>query len=94
MLRAGRHRRTPRLDISWRANEVGHPRLGLVVPRYGRSVVHRNRLRRQLREIARRSVLPTLPPLDLVIRPRAAAYQSDRRGLASDIEQWVRSLST
>lgn len=91
--RTGRSRRTPRLDISWRENEVGHPRLAVVVPRYGRTVVRRNRLRRRLREIARRRVVPALPPLDLVIRSRPSAYGAGFEELAHDLEQWARTLS-
>jgi len=91
--RSGRRHRTARLDISWRANELGHPRLGVVVPRHGRSVVDRNRLRRRLREFARRRLLPNLAPVDLVIRSRQAAYRSDFPELATDLDQWARSLS-
>ncbi len=91
--RTGRRRRTPRLDISWRENEVGHPRLAVVVPRYGHTGVRRNRLRRQLREIARRRILPALAPLDMVIRSRASAYGAEPHELAGDLEQWAHTLS-
>ena len=92
MLRLGRRRRTPRLDIAWYPNDTGHPRLGVVVPRYGSTAVARNRLRRRLREIARRSVLPGLSALDLVVRPRPDAYRSPFEELAEDLETWRRSL--
>jgi ribonuclease P protein component len=93
-MRLGRHRRTPRLDISWRENGLGHPRLGVIVPRHGHTVVARNRLRRRLRELARRRVLPGLQPLDLVVRSRPPAYRSGVHELAADLERWVRSRST
>ena len=51
-------------------NAVGHPRLGLVVPRYQQTAVARNRLRRRLRELWRREVQPDQPARDLVIRAR------------------------
>ena len=92
-MRSGRRRRIHNLDISWRSNELDHPRLGLVVPRYGETVVTRNKLRRQLREIARRRILPQLQPMDLVVRPRAQAYNSNFTQLAADFERWLRSLS-
>lgn len=92
-MQTGRSRRTPRLDISWRENDVGHPRLAVVVPRYGQTVVRRNRLRRRLRDIARRRVLPALAPLDLVIRSRASAYGADFDEVARDLEQWALALS-
>jgi ribonuclease P protein component len=92
-MRSGHRRRTPRLDISWRANDLGHPRLAVVVPRHGHSVVERNRLRRRVREIARRHVLRQLAPLDLVIRSRPGAYESGFEQLAADMDKWAVSLS-
>jgi ribonuclease P protein component len=70
---------------------VGHPRLGVIVPRYGATAPARNRLRRRLRERARR-FLPALAPLDLVIRARLEAYAAQPRQLAQDLERWVHSL--
>ena len=92
MLRVGRRSRTLRLDIAWYPNDAGHPRLGVIVPRYGSSAVARNRLRRQLRELARRRVLPGLPAIDVVLRPRPGAYQSVFGALAEDLETWRHSL--
>ena len=63
------------------------------MPRHGRSVVERNRLRRRLREFARRRLLPRLDPIDLVIRSHEAAYRSDFPELAADLDQWALSLS-
>lgn len=93
MSRHGARRRTPRLDISWKPNTFGHPRLGLIVPRYGRSAVARNRIRRRLREHARRTLLPYIPPVDLVIRCRADAYDAPRSALYSDLDQWRTQFS-
>ncbi len=71
---AGRRRRTPHLDLAWRPNPTGRARTGIIVPRFQSTAVLRNRLRRRLREILRREVLPQLPPIDLVIRAKRAAY--------------------
>ena len=71
---AGRRRRTPHLDLAWRPNSAGHARMGIIVPRFQSSAVARNRLRRRLREILRRDVLPQLPPIDLVVRAKRVAY--------------------
>jgi ribonuclease P protein component len=60
----------------------------VVVPRYGRSAVRRNRLRRQLRELARRRLIPTLRAWDVVIRPRPVAYDASPAQLAEDLRQW------
>src|SRR5207247_3111576 len=44
----GRRWRTPHLDVAWRPNRVGHPRTGVIVPRFQFSAVARNRLRRRV----------------------------------------------
>jgi ribonuclease P protein component len=90
----GARRRSHRLEIIWCPNELGHSRLGVVVPRFGYSAVARNLLRRRLREHVRRYVLPTLPPLDLVIRARPAAYATGAAELRSDLERWCLQLRT
>ena len=92
MWRVGRRRRTPRLDIAWYPNDTGHPRLGVIVPRYGGTAVARNYLRRQLREIARRQVLPGLTALDVVLRSRPEAYRAEFSQLTQDLEVWRHSL--
>ncbi len=89
----GRRRRTPRLDISWRSNDVGHPRLGLIVPRYGATAVARNRVRRRLRECSRRRILPELSGVDLVVRARPAVYEANPADLIGDLDQWLLSVS-
>ena len=71
----GKRRRTDHLDLFTRPSPVGASRLTIVVPRYKESAVKRNRLRRRLREIGRRQVLPALTgPVDIVVRPRPAGY--------------------
>jgi ribonuclease P protein component len=91
VLQQGHRTRTPRIEIYWASNAVGHPRLGVIVPRYGANAPARNRLRRRLREGARR-LLAALAPLDLVIRARIDAYSAQPRQLAEDLERWVHSL--
>ncbi len=90
-MQQGRRSRTPRIDLYWASNAVGHPRLGVIVPRYGATAVARNRLRRRLRERVRRHVLSRLMDLDLVIKARQEAYRVPTRELAQDIEGWLRS---
>ena len=92
MLRVGRRRRTPRLDITWYPNDTGHPRFGVVVALSGGTAVRRNLLRRRLREIARRRILPRLASVDLVVKSRPAAYDADFDALVNDLEQWLSSL--
>lgn len=46
------------------------------MPRYKHSAVDRNRLKRRLREIVRLHMLRAMPPVDVVVRARPAAYQA------------------
>lgn len=67
------------------ANELDHPRLGLVVSqKVGRAVI-RNRWKRMLREAFRLS-RQDLPPMDLVCIPRPRAEP--------DVHRLIGSLTT
>lgn len=44
-----------RLIIHWRANDLGHPRLGLVVSKRFGNAVARNKWKRRIRDIFRRN---------------------------------------
>ena len=90
---AGRRRRTPHLDLAWRQSDVGHARLGLIVPLHQSSAVARNRLRRRLREILRRDVLRTLPAVDLVIRAKRSAYTASFADLRAELTGAVETLT-
>lgn len=70
-------------------NDVGHPRLGLVVPRYQFTAVARNRLRRRLKELWRREVQGRLPAIDLVIRARREAYAAPLAALRAELRGWA-----
>jgi ribonuclease P protein component len=87
-LARGQRHRTEFLEMIWTENRVGHPRMGLVVPRFQSSAVARNRLRRRLREIWRRVVQPWQPAWDLVIRARREAYRAKFSDLAGEIVEW------
>lgn len=91
VVRRGRRHRTNTLLFSWLPNGLNHPRLGVVVPRFGNSAVARNKLRRQVREIVRRRILPSVPAIDLVIRARAAAYRAGFVDLTAELEGWLGS---
>ncbi len=67
--------------------------MGIIVPRYGASVVARNRVRRRLREAGRRYILPKLMPVDLVIRALPGAYRAGPEDLTGDLEAWLQSIS-
>ena len=91
VVRRGRNHRTPRLHISWLANDSDHPRVAIVVPRCGRTAVARNRIRRRLRELVRRRLCPRIGAVDVVITARRDAYDSDFDEIAADLEQWLGS---
>ncbi len=93
VLLQGQRFRTSLIELYWKGNRVGHPRLGLIVPRFQHTAVARNRLRRRLREIARRRLLPDLPAIDLLIRPKPEAYAADWADLEAVLERWARSVT-
>ena len=66
------------MELITAPSPTGAPRFGTIVPRYGHPVVERNLLRRRLKEIGRRELLPELRrrgcPADLLVRTRPQAY--------------------
>lgn len=79
MFRAGGRRRCGPLEIYLRPVSAGRPpRIGVVVPRHGHTIVERNRLRRRLRELLRTGWLAEErerdSPRDLLLRATAGAY--------------------
>jgi ribonuclease P protein component len=75
----------------WTDNTTGHPRMGLIVPKYQSSAVARNRLRRRLRELWRLELQPHQPAWDLVIRARREAYGATYPALRDDLRAWRRA---
>jgi ribonuclease P protein component len=71
-------------------------RLGLIVPKHGRQIVDRNLLKRRLREIGRRQILPALDARgtrwDVLIRARRAAYAAEFDTLAREVLEAVEGL--
>ncbi|MFW6088129.1 MAG: ribonuclease P protein component [Gemmatimonadota bacterium] len=90
ILRSGRRRRCGSLDIYLRPASTGRPpRIGVVVPRHGRTIVERNRLRRRLRELLRTGWLAEErerdAPRDLLVRASAGAYARSFAELRCDL---------
>jgi ribonuclease P protein component len=61
--------------------------VGIVVPKYGRSAVKRNRIKRQLREIVRTSILAVLPSVDVVIKTYPDVYAAPFSTIADELLQ-------
>lgn len=89
MLGRGARHRSPHLEITWLVNDVGRPRLGVIVPKRQSTAVARNRLRRQLKEWMRREALPRLSPVDVIIRARFQAYEVESNVLRSELGDWL-----
>lgn len=66
------------------------------MPKHGRNIVERNQLKRRLREIGRRRVLPVLATCgtatDVLIRARRGAYGAGFDMLAEEIREAVEGL--
>ena len=87
-LNDGRRHRAAHLEIIWTENATGHPRMGLIVPRFQASAVARNRLRRRLKEIWRREIQSRQPAWDVLVRARVQAYQADFGLLRDELLAW------
>jgi ribonuclease P protein component len=72
----------------WADNTVGHPRMGLIVPKFQHSAVARNRLRRRLREVWRREIQRVQPSVDLIVRARREAYAAPFEALRGELLAW------
>ena len=73
-------------------NTTGHPRMGLIVPRFQSTAVARNRLRRRLGEIWRREVRGLQAGRDLLIRARKEAYAASFDQLRVELLGWASGL--
>jgi ribonuclease P protein component len=66
------------------------------VPKHGRKIVERNLLKRRLREIGRRLVLPALSAhgaaLDVLLRARRGAYELGFDALAREVTEAVEGM--
>ncbi|GAC1648444.1 MAG: hypothetical protein NVS4B3_04020 [Gemmatimonadaceae bacterium] len=68
------------------------------MPKYGNTGVERNRLKRRLRELARKIMLPRLAEhkltIDVVLRVRPSAYEVAFTVLESAIERMTGAIMT
>ncbi len=96
LFRRGKRKKTSHLDVFHADSPVSHSRLGLVVPKHGRDIVERNRLKRRLREIGRREILPLLRREDIredvLVRARREAYEADFQELREELVEVMESI--
>ena len=86
---------TERLDARASASLLLHPRVGVVVPKYRRDIVDRNRVRRRLRELARTRMLPTIGRIDVLLRAKPEAYGASFEQLSVEVDaiaQWAAAI--
>lgn len=71
-------------------------RVAAIVPKHGRTIVQRNRLKRRLREAFRLALLPPCrdrgTELDVLVRARPEAYDLSFGDLRQEIESLAREL--
>jgi ribonuclease P protein component len=96
LLERGKRKRTILVEVFFAPSPAGFSRLGLIVPKHGRRIVERNLLKRRLREIARRHVLPALhecgASVDLLVRARREAYEAGFEDLSDALRNATEEL--
>jgi len=95
LLAKAKRQRTASLDVYVAASSAARSRFGLIVPKHGRRIVDRNLLKRRLREIARREILPSLEGrahTDVLVRARTSAYDLEFDALARELKDAVEGL--
>lgn len=96
LLERGKRKRTRSLDVFFAASPASRSRLGVIVPKHGHRIVDRNVVKRRLREIGRRRVLPALDAAgvaaDVLVRARRSAYDTDFAGLEREVMEAVEDL--
>ena len=96
LLRRGRKKKTSSLDVFFLSSSEAGPRVGIVVPKHHRRVVDRNRVKRRLREVSRRELLPRFKEagvhLDLLVRARREAYEVSYRQLRRELLEVTEEL--
>jgi ribonuclease P protein component len=83
---------TEHLEARAAASLLFRPRIGVIVPKYGRNIVDRNRVKRRLRELARTRLLPSAGTLDIIVRAKPGAYGTSFSQLAAEVAEiakWI-----
>jgi len=91
--REGKRIRTAHCDVRVRASLPRPGRVGIVVPKFGRTSVARNSVKRRLGELVRRELLQHLADTDVLIRARPEAYRATFDELRDDIRVIVQRFA-
>jgi ribonuclease P protein component len=90
--RDGSRRHGPLLTLHLRANELGHPRLGVTASRKVGGAVVRNRLKRWARETYRRwPARAGLGGFDLIVHYKPSAAEAAHAAVAGELERLLAS---
>jgi ribonuclease P protein component len=96
LFRRGKRKKTRHLDVFISASPVARARLGVVVPKHKRRIVERNLVKRRLRDVGRRFLLPALRAagmhVDLMVRARPEAYGATFEEMRADLVALVEEL--
>ena len=96
LLDRGKRKRTKHLDVFLATSPVPFSRLGVIVAKHKKGSVERNTLKRRLREIGRRSILPALAgrglAVDVLVRTRGEAYSATFAALEEELSKAVEAL--
>jgi ribonuclease P protein component len=66
--------------------------VGVIVGKHKHNSVERNQLKRRLRDLLRTQVLPTLAPVDVVVRAAPGAYALTFEALSAEVAQLAAKL--
>ena len=90
----GAPERTPCFEVRSAVSRETCARVAIVVPRYGNTAVARNRVKRRLRELVRRDLLPGLAPRDVLVRATRASYRVSFEAMRAAMQQVAQRLVT
>jgi ribonuclease P protein component len=88
---------TERLEARASTSLSLHPRVGVVVPKYRRNIVDRNRTKRRLRELARTRLLPVAGRIDVLLRAKPEAYGASFDQLTVEVDaiaRWAAGIAS
>lgn len=93
LITKGKRSKTGHLDVFDSTSLFLYPRIGVVIPKHRRTAVERNKLKRRVREVLRKEILPALRnmevPTDVLIRARREAYEATFEQLREEILGWM-----